>query len=399
MTREECSITNSILFLSFLPQRFMTTSLTITSPDDWHLHLRDGDKLKCLMQIDTLYYRAIIMPNLTPPVTTTDAALEYKKRIISALPAGSTFSPLMTLYLTDNTTPEEIRKAKASGEVYAVKLYPAGATTNSDSGVTNIEKTYPTLKAMEECDLPLLIHSEVTDPTVDLFDREAVFIERHLKPLLKAMPTLKVVMEHITTKDAVDFVLSGPDNLGATITCHHLLYNRNDIFKGGIKPHMYCLPVLKRETHRLALLGAIQSGSKKVSRLCYRHTLSLTPGLDDTQLLLPISIDIAQFFLGTDSAPHTVETKECAAGCAGCFTSPVSIELYAEAFDLVNSLDKLEAFCSFNGPDFYGLPRNTSKITLTKVSRTVPATYAFGGSVVKPLRANETVAWTAERAL
>jgi dihydroorotase len=341
----------------------MTTKLILTRPDDWHLHLRDGDALKAVLP-DTArqFARAIVMPNLRPPVTTTELAIAYRKRIIAAIPNSMHFEPLMTLYLTDNTSADEIKKAKASGIVHGVKLYPAGATTNSDSGVTSIEKCAKALEAMQEVGMPLLTHGEVTDSYVDVFDREKVFIDRHMQPLLKRMPALKVVFEHITTKDAADFVLSSPANIVATITAHHLLMNRNDMFKGGIQPHHYCLPVLKRETHRLALITAATSGNKK-------------------------------FFLGTDSAPHAKHTKETACGCAGMYTAHAAIELYAEAFETVNALDKLEAFASFYGADFYGLPRNTEKITLEKTSWTVPNELPLGNDSLVPLRAGQLLHW------
>jgi dihydroorotase len=337
--------------------------LTITRPDDWHLHLRDDALMQAVLP-DTArqFARAIVMPNLRPPVTTTALALEYRSRIIAALPAGMSFEPLMTLYLTNNTSAEEIRKAKASGIVHAVKLYPAGATTNSDAGVTDLRKTYAALEEMQRCCLPLLVHGEVTDPAVDVFDREAVFIERVMQPLLKDMPKLRVVFEHITTKDAAQFVASAPDNIAATLTAHHLLYNRNAMLVGGIRPHYYCLPVLKRETHREALVKAATSGDKK-------------------------------FFLGTDSAPHAQHTKENACGCAGCYTAHAAIEMYAEAFEAANALDKLEAFASFYGADYYGLPRNTQQITLRKEEWQVPATLEFGGSKLVPLRAGEMMKW------
>lgn len=340
--------------------------ITITRPDDWHLHLRDGSALKAVLP-DTArqFARAIVMPNLRPPVTTTELALAYRERIIEALPVGMAFEPLMTLYLTDNTSADEILKAKASGLVYGVKLYPAGATTNSDSGVTSLDKCANALAAMEKLGLPLLVHAEVTDSDIDVFDRELVFIERHMIPLLKKYPALKVVFEHITTKDAADFVALAPANVAATITAHHLLMNRNDMFKGGIQPHHYCLPVLKRETHRVALVKAATSGSHK-------------------------------FFLGTDSAPHARHTKEAACGCAGMYTARTAMELYAEAFEAANALDKLEAFASFNGADFYGLPRNAEKVTLVKESWKVPASLPYDGDVLVPLRADQMVHWKFE---
>jgi len=337
--------------------------ITITRPDDWHLHLRDGAALKAVLP-DTArqFARAIVMPNLRPPVTTTELALAYRERILEALPVGMQFEPLMTIYLTDNTTADEIVRAKASGLVHGVKLYPAGATTNSDSGVTSLEKCAKALEAMEIAGLPLLVHAEVTDSDIDVFDRELVFIERHMIPLLKRYPALKVVFEHITTKDAADFVALASASVAATITAHHLLMNRNDMFKGGIQPHHYCLPVLKRETHRVALVKAATSGS-------------------------------AKFFLGTDSAPHARHTKEAACGCAGMYTARTAMELYAEAFDSVHALDKLEAFASFNGADFYGLPRNTEQVTLVKESWKVPASLPYDGDVLVPLRADQMVHW------
>jgi dihydroorotase len=302
------------------------------------------------------------MPNLRPPVTTTAHAAAYRARILAALAEDLAFQPLMTLYLTDNTTPDEIRAARASGFVHGVKYYPAGATTNSDSGVTDIAKCYATLEAMEEVGIPLLIHGEVTNPKVDVFDREAVFIDTVLLPLLTRFPRLHVVLEHITTRQAVDFIHGAPDHVAATVTAHHLLYNRNAMFAGGIRPHLYCLPVLKREEHRWALLAAATSGSPK-------------------------------FFLGTDSAPHARHTKETACGCAGIYTAHAAIELYAEAFESAGALARLEAFASFYGADFYGLPRNTGTITLTKEAWSVPAELAFGDGTLVPMRAGETVAW------
>ncbi|MCE9551030.1 MAG: dihydroorotase [Betaproteobacteria bacterium] len=337
--------------------------LKLSRPDDWHLHLRDGSLMHSVLP-DTArqFARAIIMPNLRPPVTTTEQAQAYRARILAALPVGSHFEPLMTLYLTDNTTAKEIRTAKQSGIVHAVKYYPAGATTNSDSGVTEIRKTYPALEEMQLCGMPLLMHGEVTDAAVDVFDREAVFITHVLQPLLRDLPDLRVVFEHISTIDAIQFVQSAPDNIAATITAHHLLYNRNAMLVGGIHPHYYCLPVLKRETHREALLAAATSGSNK-------------------------------FFLGTDSAPHAQHTKESACGCAGIYTAHTAIELYAEVFEQVGALDKLEGFASFYGADFYRLPRNAQSITLRKQEWQVPATVGFGEHQLVPLRASEMVKW------
>ncbi|MBI5659072.1 MAG: dihydroorotase [Nitrosomonadales bacterium] len=340
--------------------------IKLARPDDWHLHLRDGAAMRSVLP-DTVrrFARAIVMPNLKPPVTTTGQAQAYRTHILSALPASSVFRPLMTLYLTDNTPAQEIGRARSSGAVHAVKLYPAGATTNSDAGVTDIRKAYPALEAMQRCNMPLLVHGEVTDPAVDIFDREAAFIERVLLPLLKDLPELRVVFEHITTKDAAQFVAGAPDNIAATITAHHLLYNRNAMLAGGIRPHYYCLPVLKRETHREALVRAVASGNRK-------------------------------FFLGTDSAPHARHTKETACGCAGCYTAHAAIELYAEAFEQADALDKLEGFASFYGADFYGLPRNTQQITLRKEEWQVPETAGFGEHRLVPLRAGERVKWKLE---
>lgn len=337
--------------------------IKLTRPDDWHLHLRDDALMQSVLP-DTArqFARAIVMPNLRPPVTTTAQAQEYRARILAALPAGMKFEPLMTLYLTDNTSAEEIRKAKQSGIVHAVKLYPAGATTNSDAGVTDLRKTYAALEEMQRCGMPLLVHGEVTDSAIDIFDREAVFIERVLQPLLKDLPQLRVVFEHITTREAVQFVADAPDNIGATITAHHLLYNRNAMLVGGIRPHFYCLPILKRETHREALVKAATSGSKK-------------------------------FFLGTDSAPHAQHTKENACGCAGCYSAHSAIELYAEAFEAAGALDKLEAFASFYGADYYGLPRNKETITLRLEEWEMPHTVEFAGSKLVPLRAGEKMKW------
>jgi len=344
----------------------MTTQpdrLTLRRPDDWHLHLRDGAMLRAVLPHSTAHFgRAIIMPNLTPPVVTTADAVAYRDRILAALPAGSDFEPLMVLYLTDNTPPEEIRKAKDSGFVHAVKLYPAGATTNSDAGVTDLRNCYKTLEVLQETGMPFLVHGEVTDPAIDIFDREAVFIDRVMTPLRRDMPELKVVFEHITTKDAADYVMSSEGPTAATITAHHLLYNRNEIFKGGIRPHYYCLPVLKRETHRQALVAAAISGSDK-------------------------------FFLGTDSAPHAKGLKEHACGCAGCYTALHALELYAQAFDQAGALDKLEAFASFNGPAFYGLPRNQGSVTLRRENWTIPAELPMGDTSVVPLNGGETIAW------
>lgn len=341
---------------------------TLTRPDDWHLHLRDGAALATTVaHTARCFARAIVMPNLKPPVTTTALALAYRARILAALPAGMAFDPLMTLYLTDNTPPQEIARARHSGHVAAVKLYPAGATTHSDAGVTALENTYPALEAMQEYGVPLLIHGEVTDASIDIFDRERVFIERHLIPLIQRFPALRIVFEHITTQEAADFVTAASSNVAATITAHHLLLNRNAMLAGGIRPHYYCLPVLKRETHRQALIAAATSGNPK-------------------------------FFLGTDSAPHARHTKEADCGCAGVYTAHAALELYAEIFEQAGALDKLEAFASFHGPDFYRLPRNSGRVTLHKKAWPVPGGYEFAGETLVPFRANETVAWALEPA-
>ncbi len=338
-------------------------TLTLTQPDDWHLHVRDGEAMASVIGHTARQFgRAIIMPNLKSPITTVDAALAYREEILAALPADSGFTPLMTLYLTDNTSAEEIHNAADCEHIYAVKLYPSGATTNADSGVTDIRKPADAIRVMQETGLPLLIHGEVTDPSIDVFDREKVFIHDQLMPLLGQFPRLKVVLEHITTRDAVDFILNTPANVAATITAHHLLMNRNAMFVGGMRPHHYCLPILKRETHREALMFAATSGNPK-------------------------------FFLGTDSAPHPQGAKESACGCAGMYTAHAAIELYAEAFAAANALEKLEAFASFHGPDFYGLPRNTTTITLEQQEWTVPDHYPLGNQKVIPLRAGEDINW------
>ncbi|MEZ5605766.1 MAG: dihydroorotase [Burkholderiaceae bacterium] len=337
-------------------------TLTFTRPDDWHLHVRDGAALAAVVPHTAAQFaRAIIMPNLRPPVTTAAQALAYQARIQAAVPAGVAFEPLMTLYLTDNTPPEEIARARDAG-VVALKLYPAGATTNSDAGVTDVRKTAKTLEAMQRAGLLLLVHGEVTDPDIDLFDREAVFIDRVLGPLRHDFPELKIVFEHITTREAAHYVQDAGAHLAATITAHHLLYNRNAIFQGGIRPHYYCLPVLKREQHRQALVQAATSGSPK-------------------------------FFLGTDSAPHPAQLKEHASGCAGCYTAHAALELYATAFEAAGALDKLEGFASHHGPDFYGLPRNQGTVTLKRETWTPPESYPFGDAVVKPLAGGEPLAW------
>lgn len=339
------------------------TSLKIVRPDDWHLHLRDDAMLAVTVPAAARYFgRAIIMPNLKPPVTTTDLAAAYRDRILAAVPDGSTWQPLMTLYLTDHTDPDEITRGSESGIVTAVKYYPAGATTNSASGVTAMKHTYPALEAMQEAGMPLLIHGEVTDPEVDIFDREAVFIERHLIPLMRDFPELKVVLEHITTKDAADYISESNGNLAATITPQHLLFNRNQMLVGGIKPHYFCLPILKRDTHRKALLTAATSGDKR-------------------------------FFLGTDSAPHLRSSKETSCGCAGCYSNHAALELYAEAFASVDALDKLEGFASLNGPAFYGLPQNTDYIQLEASEWLPPESIDAPGGELVPLRADQPLLW------
>ena len=338
--------------------------ITLTRPDDWHLHLRDGEALAAVLPHTARQFaRAIVMPNLRPPVTTVAAAREYRARILAALPQGLRFEPLMTLYLTDATSAFEVRRAAESDFVHAVKLYPAGATTNSDAGVTDLDRCDKALAEMERSGMPLLVHGEVTDALVDVFDREKRFIDRVLQPLLARYPGLKVVFEHITTSDAADFVASAGPNLGATITAHHLLYNRNAIFDGGVRPHYYCLPILKREQHRLALLRAATSGHQR-------------------------------FFLGSDSAPHAQTAKEASCGCAGCYTAHAALELYATAFESAGALDKLEAFASFNGADFYGLPRNTGTLTLAREEWPIPASFPYlGGDALVPLAAGELLRW------
>ena len=338
--------------------------LTIVRPDDWHLHLRDGASLAAVVAHTARRFgRAIVMPNLKPPVTTVESARAYRERIIAVRPAGSRFEPLMTLYLTDATDAAEIRRAKESGFIHGVKYYPAGATTNSDAGVTGLERAYPALEALEEYDLPLLVHGETTDPAVDVFDREAVFIERVLVPVRNRFKRLRIVFEHVTTKEAVQFVESSDDLMAATITPQHLLLNRSAIFQGGIRPHLYCLPVLKREVHRQALLAAATSGSPR-------------------------------FFLGTDSAPHARHTKETACGCAGIYSAHAGIELYAEAFETAGALHRLEGLASLHGADFYRLPRNSDSVTLVREAWSPPASYAFGDHELVPFRAGETVSWT-----
>jgi dihydroorotase len=340
-----------------------TQTITLIRPDDWHLHLRDGAHLSSVVGHSARQFaRAIVMPNLKPPVTTVAAAAAYRERILAALPQGMQFEPLMTLYLTDNTEPDEIRRAQDTDFIHAVKLYPAGATTNSAAGVTDLKKCYKTLEVMQEVGMPLCVHGEVTDGDIDLFDREAVFIERVMRPLRRDMPELPIVFEHITTKDAAAYVAEAEGPIGATITAHHLLYNRNEIFKGGIRPHYYCLPVLKREEHRLALVTAATSGDER-------------------------------FFLGTDSAPHATGAKEASCGCAGCYTALHAMELYATAFEQAGALDKLEAFASLNGPAFYNLPVNEGTITLKRESWTLPAALPFGEAAVVPLNAGEQINW------
>ena len=338
-------------------------TLRITRPDDWHLHVRDGDVLAdVLPHTARRFGRAIIMPNLKPPVATVESAYAYRERILAALPAPLRLEPLMTLYLTPQTSTKEIERAKESGIVYGVKLYPAGATTHSEAGVQHLQAVRPVLEAMADAGLPLLVHGEVTDPGVDVFDRERVFIERHLIPLIESLPSLRVVLEHITTKEAVAFVSQAHPGVAATITPQHLLMNRNELFRGGIRPHHYCLPVLKREIHRETLLAAVSTGS-------------------------------AKFFLGTDSAPHARASKETGCGCAGIYSAHAAIELYAEAFEEAGALDKLEGFASFHGPDFYGLPRNGDQITLRREPWQVPDQYPMGTQTVVPLRAGESVRW------
>jgi dihydroorotase len=338
-------------------------TLTLIRPDDWHLHLRDGAHMASVLPHTARQFaRAIVMPNLKPPVTTAADAAAYRGRILAALPEGMQFEPLMTLYLTDNTDPDEIRRAQDTGFIHAVKLYPAGATTNSAAGVTDLRKCYKTLEVMQEVDMPLLVHGEVTNHDIDLFDREAVFIERVMRPLRRDFPELKIVFEHITTRDAAQYVAEAEGPIAATITAHHLLYNRNEIFKGGINPHYYCLPVLKREEHRLALVTAATSGDER-------------------------------FFLGTDSAPHAVHAKESACGCAGCYTALHAMELYATAFKQAGALDKLEAFASLNGPNFYGLPVNEGSITLKREAWTIPPSVPMGETQLVPLDAGQQLHW------
>ena len=338
-------------------------SLTLARPDDWHLHLRDGEALAAVVGASARQFaRAIVMPNLKPPVTTVAQAQAYRDRIVAALPPGTDFTPLMTLYMTDRTEPDEIRRAAQSGIVHAVKLYPAGATTNSDAGVTDLAHTYRALEAMQACAMPLLIHGEVTDHTVDVFDREAVFIDTVLAPLRCRFPELRVVLEHITTREAAQYVSEATGPIAATITAHHLLWNRNAIFTGGLRPHWYCLPVLKREQHREALVAAATSGDPK-------------------------------FFLGTDSAPHAARLKEHASACAGCYTAPHALELYATAFERAGALHRLEAFASFHGPDFYRLPRNTTRVELRRETWQIPEALPFGADTIVPLAGGESLNW------
>ena len=339
------------------------STLTLRRPDDWHVHLRDGPAMAAVVGATArVFGRAIVMPNLRPPVTTTPLALAYRDRILAALPANARFEPLLTIYLTDRTSAAEIAAAKASGFVHAAKYYPAGATTNSDSGVTAIERAYPAFEAMQEHGLVLSLHGEVTDPAVDVFDREQVFVERHLARIVREFPALRIVLEHVTTREAAAFVAAAPANVAATITPQHLLWSRNALFAGGLRPHLYCMPVLKREAHREALVKAAISGSPK-------------------------------FFLGTDSAPHSRQAKESACCGAGCYSAPLALPLYAEAFENAGALDRLEGFASHFGADFYGLPRNADTITLVRESWTVPADYPFGTDALVPLRAGETVRW------
>jgi dihydroorotase len=338
-------------------------TLTLTQPDDWHLHLRDGDHLsRTVADAAQRFARAIVMPNLKPPVTAVELAKRYRQRILAAVPAGQSFEPLMTLYLTDQTTPEEVQQAKTSGFIYGFKLYPAGATTHSSAGVTSSKKLYPVFEALQEHDMPLLVHGEVTTPSVDIFDREKYFLEQELAPLIRDFPQLRIVIEHISTQEAVSFVQAANSYVAATITVHHLLLNRNNLLVSGIRPHLYCLPILKSHAHQEALLQAAISGNPK-------------------------------FFLGTDSAPHAKNDKETACGCAGIYTSHAAIELYAELFEQMNALAKLEAFASFYGADFYRLPRNQGRITLRKTTWQVPSTLAFGQEQLVPLRGGESVHW------
>lgn len=339
------------------------TTLTITRPDDWHLHLRDGEPMRSVVSATArVFGRAVVMPNLDPPVTTVAAAAAYRERIAAALPAASRFAPLLTLYLTDHTPAAEVVAARRSGFIIGVKYYPAGATTHSEAGVTAIERAYPALEAMQQHGLPLLVHGEVTAVEVDVFDRERLFVEEPLSRIIRDFPGLKIVLEHITTREAAEFIAAASAHVGATITPQHLLHSRNALFEGGVRPHLYCRPILKREVHRQALLKAATSGN-------------------------------AKFFLGTDSAPHARGAKENGCGCAGCYTAHAALELYAEAFETAGALDKLEAFASFHGADFYGLPRNADTVTLRREAWIVPGEYAFGTQTVVPLNAGATMRW------
>jgi dihydroorotase len=341
-------------------------SVSIVRPDDWHLHLRDGDHLKAVVSDSaSQFVRVIVMPNLRPPVTTVESAMRYRQRILSALAPDTLFDPLMTLYLTDQTSREDVRAVAHSPHVIAFKLYPQGATTNSDAGISHLDALNPILEEMEALDVPLLIHGEVTDPEIDIFDRERIFIERYLEPMSVRFPALRIVLEHITTKDGAHFVRDSRPGIGATITAHHLLFNRNRMLAGGIRPHFYCLPILKREEHRRALLDAATSGNSK-------------------------------FFLGTDSAPHASQTKEAACGCAGCYTARHAMALYATAFDSVGRLDQLESFASFNGPDFYSLPRNVERLKLARHPTTIENSLSYGEDDLIPLLAGETLDWSIE---
>jgi dihydroorotase len=341
----------------------MTPTITLRRPDDWHLHLRDGEAMRSVVSATArVFARAVVMPNLKPPVTTVAAAAAYRERIAAALPPESDFAPLMTLYLTERTSAAEIAAARASGFIIGVKYYPAGATTNSESGVTDLARVWPVFEAMQAQGLPLLVHGEVTDADIDVFDRERTFVDRHLSRIVRDFPALRIVLEHVTTREAVQFVEQAPDHVGATITPHHLLWSRNAMLAGMLRPHLYCMPILKREVHRQALVAAAIGGNRK-------------------------------FFLGTDSAPHAVGAKEAACGCAGCYSAHAALELYAEVFDAAGALDRLQAFASEHGADFYGLPRNTGTVVLRREPWQVPMRYAFGSDEVVPLRAGESVAW------
>jgi dihydroorotase len=337
--------------------------LSITAPDDWHLHLRDGASMRDVLRHSAAQFRrALIMPNLQPPVANVEQALSYRRSILNALPEHVEFSPLMALYLTESTTPDEVRRAAEEPEVLGFKLYPAGATTHSEAGISSLERIYPLLEVMERWDVPLMVHGEVTDSGIDIFDREAVFIERHLRPMAGRFPALRIVLEHATTRDAVDYVSDAPATVAASLTAHHLLYNRNALLAGGVRPHYYCLPILKRENHRLALVEAATSGNPK-------------------------------FFLGTDSAPHPRSRKESGCGCAGCYTADVALELYATVFEAAGCLDRLEAFASFHGADFYRLPRNRGRVLLERCEWRIPETLPFGEEVLIPLMAGKDLGW------